>query len=46
VVALERSAPAVPKADELIPMHPDPLADHRTDYRVQTGAVTAACEDT
>ena len=45
VVALERPAPAVAKADDLVAVDVDPLADDRADDRVQPGAVAAACED-
>ena len=43
-VAVERTAPAVPEADELVPVRRDALAHDRPDDRVQPGAVAAAGE--
>ncbi len=43
-VALQRTAPAVAVADELVPVAFDPLADDRPDHRVQSRAVAAAGE--
>ena len=43
-VALERAAPAVAVADELVPAVFDALADDRPDHRVQPGAIAAAGE--
>src|SRR5207253_10902083 len=44
-VALERAAPAVPVAEELVAVDPDPLPHDRADHRVEAGAVAAAGED-
>ena len=41
---LERTLPAVPEADELVPVHADALADDSADHGVQARAVTAAGE--
>ena len=43
-VALQRAAPAVSIADELVPVLPGALADDRPDHRVEAGAVAAAGE--
>ena len=44
-VALERAAPAVAKADELMPVLADALAHDRADHGVQPGAIAAAREN-
>ena len=43
-IALQRPAPAVAKADDLIPVQVDALADHRPDDRVEAGTVATAGE--
>jgi hypothetical protein len=45
VIPFERTSPAIAKADDLVAVKTDPLADDRADHRVQTGAVTPAGED-
>ncbi len=40
--ALERAAPSVTEADEVVVVVLDPLADHRPDHRVQPRAVASA----
>lgn len=44
MVFLERSAPPVAKADDLVAVPVDPAADDRTDGGVEPGTVTATCE--
>src|SRR5690606_17379450 len=41
---LQRSLPAVAVAHELVAVFGDPLADHRSDHRVEAWAVTATGE--
>ena len=43
-LALQRAAPAVPEADELVPVDRHALADDGADDRVEAGAVAAAGE--
>ena len=44
VGVLERAAPAVPEADDRVPVTVDPAADDRPDDRVETGAISAPRE--
>jgi hypothetical protein len=37
--SLHRPPPTVPESDDLVPMHVDPLADHRPDHRIEARAV-------
>ena len=45
-LALERTPPAVPEADELVAVDADTLADDGADHGVESGAVSAAGQDT